>query len=308
MSIQDKAQAVIAIVNIDGVNWQLHHFSRFIGEKTELWFFGVGCADEAIMNQMGNAFLTYVANNDPCLGRIGISLGMTPTAFFPLKLDFNLWWAWGQDPDWFNTYMMNVRVKPTLILCLSDLVKKEAEKNGFDTLSLPFGVWRFFKPLGLERKGIGYAGNLERSSEQFEMLLSPFRNRGDFELCRKNKTDPYISYPELNEWYNRKQLLLGTMAEGIAKLDIPINSVLEILASGTPLITSCSAINNVLNFDYPYVTDSKEKTVVLADEIFQNYPETLTKFGDISQNILKNHNYLVRLKTLFDKLETLKCG
>jgi hypothetical protein len=280
-----------------------HYYSRFIAEETELWFFGCGLGEQAIFDQMGAAFLEECAAEDPCLGRIIISAGLSATAHMVYKGDWNLWWAFGDHDGWALEHFSKTFVQPQMLLCASDKVAAGVRYTGLPILRFPFAVGKLFKPLNLERKGLGYAGNPIKSSDQYHILVEPFIARADFEWISKNAGDKYRTLAELNEWYNTKQIVFGMAGDGALKLDTPPNRFYETLASGTPFITAQYDTLKSMGFQYPFMSDCPEKTVWLVETILHDYPDTLKLIVGYSHRICKFHNYNVRVKTLFEALE-----
>lgn len=305
MSVPQRDQSRITsaskFVEVNGHYMEHHYYTRYIGAKTEIWFFGVGLGDLACMQQMGDAFLEICdRGDDPELGRIMVSHGSTVTALQPYKGDLNIWHAWGDRPDWVEYYLSKVSIRPDLCLCISHGVQKHLEKYGFNTFYSPLAVGRFFKPLGLERKGLGYCGNPTKSKRQYAAVIDPIANRLDFEWHGRNPKDEWWTLPRLNEWYNTKQIVFGMSNEYNIDLAFMSNRVFETLASGTPFIYfKHSGFEETFGYNYPYQTECAEETQALIDIILEDYPVHLARFAKYSEDVLKNHNYVSRLERLF---------
>lgn len=278
------------------------YYSRFISDNTELWIFGCGLGEQAVAKQMGNAFLEYCKENDPCLGKIMLSLGQSATSFYPYKGDVDLWWAWSDHANFIPEYYGKTTVKPQILLCTSHRVEEEAEQHGLETVYLPLATGKDFKPLGLERKGLGYTGNPNKPNEQYHIMIEPFIHQ-DFEWITKNRDDIYLKLEQLNTWYNTRQIVFGMIAGHCKILHIIPNRMFETLASGTPFITGRYDLEDVFSFPYPFMTDSQDETINLVAEILADYPKYLVKFAEYSRNIRENHTFDIRIKTLMEYLK-----
>jgi len=290
-------------LNFNGQRVNHHLYSRFIAPETELWFFGCGLGEQAIFDQMGAAFLEECAEKDPALGRIIISAGLSATAHMVYKGDWNIWWAFGDHDGWALEHFAKTFVQPKILLCASNKVAQGVAYTGLPTLKFPFAVGKVFKPLGLEREGLGYAGNPIKSPDQYRMLVEPFIKRSDFEWISKHADDKYLTLTELNEWYNSKQIVFGMAGMGALKLNTPPNRFYETLASGTPFITAKYDTVESVGFQYPYMSSCQEETVALVEDMLSKFPETLAKFAEYSKEIRKKHNVNLRIKTLFEALQ-----
>lgn len=283
-------------------------YIRFMGKKTELWFFGSGLGDQAIVCQIGDAFLKYVKDDDPGLGRLMFSVGIGPFAYHPWKGDLNLYWAWGgvMGDDWLEDYLGKVDIQPDVFLCPSQIIQEHVEDRGHAAIYLPAGVGEVFKPLDLERNGLTYVGGRSKSKEQIDAVTGPYLDSPDFEHHGAYGSQ-FKTIEELNHFYNEKQIAFGMKLEANDRWGIMSNRVTETIASGTPLVQyGYDAIDETLGFHYPYQTFSRKETVAMVDEILLNYEEHLEIINSYSKIIRKKHNYKVRLKTLFDALEKLK--
>ncbi len=280
-----------------------HYYTRFMADETELWCFGCGLGEQAIVDGLGEAFLRYCEAEDPRLGRIVLSIGVNATSFFPYKGDLNLWWAFGDHKRIVEDHFERTTVKPDLLLCPSRIIQEIVKSHGLPSLYLPFGASDRFKPLNLQRKGLGYAGNPLKPTEQYAILLDPFKDRADFEWSSKHRDDPYLTLEQLNEFYNRKQIVFGMIGGHCQNLHLIPNRMYETLASGTPFITGRYDLEDTFSFKYPYMTDSREETVGLVDEVLADYPRHLAVFAEYSRNVREKHSLDVRLKTLMEHLK-----
>jgi hypothetical protein len=283
-----------------------HYYTRFIAEETELWMFGVGLGDQAIMQQLGESFLEYCRKNDPALGNIMVSLGLTATAFYPYKGDFNLWWTWGDRPDWLKYYLNKTTVKPNLCLCPSKTVQKTIEENNLPSLYCPLGVGDRFQPLNLQRQGLGYSGSDAKSTLQKNLILTPFLKRPDFEWRGKSVTDEYFTLQKLNEWYNKKQIVFGMLNEHSYNLNILANRIYESYASGTPLIfPRHNGFEEVFGFPQPYAVDREGDAEKYVAGILADYEVVQAKFMEYGKITREKHNYRNRLETIFQRLREM---
>jgi len=281
----------------------VHHYQRFITEETELWCFGAGLGDQTVIQQVGLAFLEVA--KEFALGKIMLSFGSTLSALHPYKGDFNVWWSWGDRPDYVDFYLQNAVVKPSLCLALSRKAEKEMAEKNLHTLHLPLGVGAVFHPLNLERKGFGYAGLDIKSEQQKTMMLKPFLNNPEFEWHGKgltNKIAGWFTLEQLNEWYNRKLIVFGMINERSVEQEFLPNRVYETLASGTPLVFPRIPAFKTFTFDYPYLSSSVEETVEIV-KMIQACPEKhLKRLNEIAVVVQKNHNYEDKVRLLLKTL------
>jgi hypothetical protein len=188
---------------------------------------------------------------------------------------------------------------PDVILCLSEQCQNEAQRLGYDTLYLPLAT-EAFSPLGLERSGLGYAGSERHKADQkVDELLGSVWNNLEWVSG--------LQFPsQLNLWYNTKLATFGLHKEGQRSWGMVNNRVFETLASGTPLILeSHPTVENVLGFDYPYQSSSREETARMVEEI-RSYPEPVIEdFAEYAEIILREHRYRHRVETLFDYLSDI---
>jgi len=306
--MMDRIETFTKHILVEGNLFEVHYFTRFLGDYTDLYFFGSGLGEQALMTQMGDSFLTMVDNGeDPHLGRIMISMGVSETSYIPWKGDHNLYWGFGgtgDDPDWINTYMKKVAITPDLFLCTSKLMKKEVERFGCNAMYLPAGVnGRYFKPLGSARIGLGYTGLDSKPQYQKEAVLGPVLSRSDFEWIGRDPQGKFLLIEELNEWYNSKQIVFNMTSPRNLKWRMISNRMYEVYASGTPCITfRYPGVSEEFGFTVPYQTTNADVTVDYVKSILENYDDVVGMFHEYSCLILNNHNYFVRLETLFENL------
>ena len=288
-------------------NAEIPFYQRYIGDETELWLFGSGLGEYTMFLQMGDCFLQMMEEHDPAMGRIMMSLGKGESAFMAYRGDYNVSWIWGVSPDELAGYFARLNVRPDLMLCAWDITRERAEEYGVPSLPMFSGVNpRVFKPLGLERKGLGYAGLDNKGKTQKSIVLEPAMKRGGFEWISK-EDDPMLTIDEYNKWLNSKQIVFGMVAENRHNTVYIPTRLIESLASGTPLITyTLMDLGKIMGLDYPYQTTSAEETEELIDSIMTDYETVLKKFEMLSIEVREKHSYKVKLKQMFDKLETLK--
>ena len=300
----NRIQARSKYILVEGKLIEQNHYTRFIQPKTELWMFGVGLGDQAIMQQVGETFLDMP---DPALGRIMLSMGVTATAFYPYKGDWNLWWAWGDRPDWISYYLSKVTVKPQLYLCGSKRVQDEINQSATETLYCPLGVGDRFKPLHLKRAGLGYSGSDAKTPEQKRLILNPFIERADFEWHSRKLTDEYFTLDKLNHWYNTKQVLFGMVNENCSVLDVVPNRVYETFASGTPLVmTAHPGFMETFGFKQPYAAEKEGDAERHVQRILGNPEQALKECEELSLIIRTRHHYSNRLSTIFNRLKEMR--
>jgi hypothetical protein len=288
----------------EGSNW-----FRFTGPDTTLQFHGEGLGDEMIIYQFGKEFADYISKNgDPNLGEIVISCGATPGSLHPDDGDVNLYWWYSfgsyddqeRPEEWFEHYLSEVTTVPDTILCTSSRIQKEASQHGFDTLYLPLASGSEFRPLNLERKGLGYAGTKGHKREEKEQkFIIPLEKHGEFEWV-----DSFHRASQLNLWYNTRLATVGVTKEAQRQWGVVNIRVFETLASGTPFILeSHPTVESVLGFEFPYQTSSRDETIDLLHRIESDYDEILTEFEKFSEMVRKNHTYSERLDSLIEKLQ-----
>lgn len=291
----------------DGAWYEMHYYTRFIGDDTELWLFGNGMGDQTTMQQLGDCFLILMDQDmDPGLGRIMMSVGNGSTAYRNYYGDHVVAWVWGLTPDQLEGHLSSFTVKPSLVLTPYDEMKREAETLGYSSLHFYAGVApRLFKPLGATRHGLGYAGN-PKSSDQHRIVLQPAMDHGDFEWLKYKEARSFLTIPEYNKWLNGKQIVFGMVDEDRHDITFVPTRFFESIASGTPIILyRVHGLKENAGIDYPYLTTSSEKTSCLINEILGNYDKVHEKVLEWSNHIRERNSYMVRLESLFRKLEMM---
>lgn len=274
-------------------------YTRFNGGATEMWFYGAGVAEVAIIMQCGDSFLTLVDSSlDPCLGKVVVSAGTSLTAYMVPHGDLNLRWHWNTD----DLKTPNIMDRYDLHLCTSHSMLDEFRDKGYPCTLFTLGVGRFFKPLQLKRRGYGYSGLKDiHHPDELPIVLGPFMDDPLMELKLLETGDPILGLPEYNRWLNTKQIVFSMLAQ---KYSVVSNRPFEALASGTPLIMSRNPCNGpTFGFSYPYQTSSVEETLEHKESILDDFDATLKEFKDISDFIREKHSYDVKLRSLFKVLE-----
>jgi hypothetical protein len=278
-------------------DWSKVHEKTFATTTLSI-FTTVGMGDVVIAEQFCHEFERYCqSHGDPKLGRIVLCAGAWPVRFELPKGDHNVYWWWsmnGQD-DWLSHYLGQINTKPDVVACLSSWCCEQAKALGARTLYLPLAVGEDFKPLGSARSGIGYAGSRgHKDHEQIATVIGPFANDPGFEWA-----SGFVSAHQINEFYNRKSIVLGMTERYQEKAGMVNNRVFEVLASGTPfIIHRHRAIEEVLGQPYPYQSDSPEQSRAVADRIMADYEGHLAIFDQYRGIIDARHRYKHRLKTL----------
>ena len=311
MSIQQKwcypREDVLSTRLGDGII--RNHYYRYMAEDTDLYLFGCGLGDQAMMEQVGYSFLRYIdETGDPKLGRICISVGTGGTAFLPYRGDVNCAWviAFSNREDWMTYFKSVVAVQPQLWLCPSKIIYDIVVDAGEEALYLPLACGEVFQPMNLPRKGFGYTGLDTKTQEQMDIVLGSVMNRDDFEWRGRTTEGPFFHLWELNEWYNSKLAVFGMFFPLSMQMGLVTGRVFETLGSGTPLICyENPAIDEILG-DYRYQTKSVEETEVYIDEILENREFVETYLQEVSKTIHEHHSYLNRLKMLFKRLEEMR--
>lgn len=276
----------------------------FHGSDTILEIYLQGLGDRMIARQIGQAFNRYLEGaDDPGLGRVILTCGGFGSS--PVRGDLNLYWWWSLGPfdkrpkKWLPYYLERVRVPPDVILCPSERTLSEAQKAGFPVIYLPLGVGPEFRPLGLDRLGLGYAGTPGHKPDgEEDRVLGPFLDTDEFEWVSDINTPA-----ALNLWYNRKMIAFGMTLPGQRRMGMVNNRVFEVLASGTPFVTSMhDQLEEILGFNYPYQTASANDTVEMVRHIQAHSSEVLAECRVWSQRIREEHSYTRRLEKLFGEL------
>lgn len=284
---------------------ELSLYQRYIGNGTELWFFGSGLGEYTMFNQIGDSFLSLVdKGEDPELGRIIFSIGHGITAFMSYRGDHNLCWIWSLPVDKVKDYINQLPCKQDLFVSIDPEINRAASEHGLKTLQMCSGVNpRLFYPLNLRRDGIAYAGLDNKSKAQRSIVIEPAMKYQGFEWVSQF-TNKLMSIKELNEYYNKKQIMLGMVDEGRHGRPYMPTKVMETLATGTPLIIyKLFETENYLGFHYPYMTESAEQTDQLIQQILSDYDETINTFKEYSKKVVERHNYENKLKCIFKELE-----
>lgn len=279
---------------------------QFGSNHTELKFHTLGLGDEMMARQMGAAYVEYLDQNpDPELGQITIINGGFSPECTVDDGDYNIYWwysfgPYDDNPEKFHDDYLYPKIgeKIDLILCGSKRIQKEATQLGYDSLYFPIGTYGF-RDLGLDRRGLGYAGSKNhKSQEKVNKFIDPYRRRSDFEWVSNFKVPE-----ELNLWYNTRLLTFGLTKEGQRQWGVVNSRVFEALGSGTPFVLpEHPTLNDVLGFEYPYQAADGEEASKMVDQLSASPEKTLREFKQYSEKIHRSHNYSVRLETLFDEL------
>ena len=302
MKIEDCAFTILHLLHGD-----FHYYTKCDSEDTQLYLFGCGLGECAIIQQVALAFVDYVNEyGDPDLGRVSLSFGQGETAYMAWKGNINVHWVTcnTQRDDWMGHYFKHVLIQPDIILAPSSKSVKMIEDAGYRSLKLPFATSSLFKPLGLKREGMGYAG-VHRESDQTRIIFDPLMKLYPFEWIAKLQQNALL-LPALNRWYNTKQLTFALSGKAAVTWSLITNRVFEVLGSGTPMITSIfHAFEDVFGFKYPYQSDSAELTVEHAEYILGNFDDVLEEFAEYSKIVHRDHTYNARMKRLITELKKL---
>jgi hypothetical protein len=287
---------------LDGLDH--HYYTRFIKPKTELWVFTVGMGEQSMMMQMGKAFLKA---SDPELGRIMLSLGSSKIAEKPFKGDFNVWWAYDNNPDFIQHYLERATVKPDLTLACSKHLLTALNEADLNTMLLPMATGEDFKPLNLTRTGTGYCGGDTKSLEQKQLMLTPFLNRSDFEWHGRKASDEWFTETKLNEWLNSKQVVFGLSNLNCSFWHQISNRIFDTYASSTPLIfPRHPGFEETFGFEQPYPVDKIGDVERWTYLIEKDQGKHLKKCRSLSNMVLEVHSYSNRLDKLFKMLKEMK--
>jgi hypothetical protein len=282
-------------------DWSTAHHTQF-GATSLHVFTTVGLGDIMIAKQLCDEFREYCGRvGDPRLGRIVITAGAWPTEFVVERGDHNIYWWWSMNgqSNWLDNYISKVNVRPDLVACLSKWCVDQAQSLGCKTVFMPLAAGARFCPLGLERRGIGYAGTKgHKDASQVATVIGPFERAPDFEWV-----DHYTTPEQLNDFYNRKRIVLG-MTETYQEMAGMVNNrVFEVLATDTPfIISSHRSLGEVLGFEYPYQARTSEDAGRLAREILNSYPAHQARFTEFGRRVRGEHSYRVRFNNLFERL------
>jgi len=280
-----------------------NHFTYDAGETTFV-VQGKGLGDMMIIRQFGRALQRWIRGHpDPELGKVVITTGAYAPAFNPDEdADVHLYWWWSFGPyddrpgQYLPNYLASTTVDPDVILCPSARTEREADQLGFETARVPLGT-DAFEPVETDRSGLGFAGSVgHKRSEKEELVVGPFADSEAFEQVS------HFRFPEeLNLWYNTKLATFGLHKEGQRQWGMVNNRVFETLASGTPLVLeSHPAVEDVLGFEYPYQTASREETIALVERIRDNRESVLAEFADFSERVRRDHGYDDRVERVVE--------
>ena len=301
---EDRMNSV-SYTNLEGVKVPL--YQRFIGDKTECWFFGSGLGEFTMFRQMGDSFLQMVdEGNDPELGRIMFSMGHGDSAFMSYKGDYNVVWTWGLPINKLEPYLKRLQVKPDLFMSNDPPLNEHTEKLGVKSIQMCAGVNpSMFYPLNLERKGIGYCGVDNKGKRQFEIMIKPAL-RYDFQWISKFK-DELLEISDLNIWYNKKQLVLGMVHESRQNVRYIPTRVIETLATATPLIIyKIHELEESLGFKYLYQSTHPDMTDKMINYIIDNPEKVNQEFKKYSEDVVEIHDYKIKLGKIFEELRDVK--
>lgn len=305
----NRIQTTVTKFRVDsGVEYEVHYYTRFIGQSTELWIFGCGLGDQTLINQLGDGFLEHLDfHDDPELGNIMLTVGTGISAYYPYKGDHNLAWIWGVNCEQFPEHMKNFEgVQPEIILSPYQDLRDKAEEMGYISRDFYSGVGRQFRPLFRERAGLGFAGLDNKGEGQRHKVLQPAIDHGNFEWISDKPDVKKLNIDELNEWYNSKQILFGMVAEDRANIKYVPTRLLETLGSGTPLIISrLIGVEESVGFQYPYQTDSYEETEKHIHHILDNFEDVKQECLGYSRYIREHHSYPIRVERLLNWMSAL---
>lgn len=282
------------------------YYMRFIGEGSEMWFFGSGLGEGTLAQQLGDSFLSLVdEGKDPHLGRVMWSLGYSPASMRPFKGDLNLVWSYGVSPEGLSEALEGfVNVRPDVILSPHKELREKAVELGMRSHHIHAGVGRFFKPLNIERTGVGFAGLDNKGEDQKYVVLQPAIDRGLLDWRSRNKEDLWMTVEQLNNFYNSLMVTFGMVDKTRQHIDYMPSRIFETLASDTPIITQkLHDFRKAMGFDYPYQTTSYEETEEMMDYIIDNQEEVLKEISKYGAYVRKNHNYKKKLSELFEELK-----
>jgi len=282
-------------------------YQRYIGDKTELWLFGSGLGEYTMFQQIGDSFLGMVdAGKDPELGRVMIGLGHSDTAFMVYKGDYNVVWTWALPEYKLQPYLNRLLCKPDLFMSNEPRINEIMEHSGYKTLRMCSGVNpRFFYPMNLERKGIGYCGVDNKGKDQRDIIIKPAQ-KYDFEWISRFG-DRFLEITELNEWYNSKEIVLGMIHDDRQNISYMPTRVPETLASGTPLLTyRIHNLKDSLGFEYPYQSSSAEETAEMLEKMLNEYNAVLEEVRKYSEYVVEKHSYEKKLNQIFEELRKIK--
>lgn len=281
------------------------NYFSYRGPDTALNIHTMGLGDEMMVMQFGSAFCDFLAEyGDPQLGTIDFVVG----GFGPLlesdPADLHVFWLYSfgpkdENPGEYLEYMeREMNILPDVILCASEQICREAEQAGYSTIYFPIGVYGY-RPLGLERRGFGYAGSKNHKGEgQVQELMGGYLSDTRFEWV-----DDLPSVEQLNLWYNSREFNFGLHRSGQQEWGTVNSRVFESLASSTPLILpSHPNLNDVLGFEYPYQVSNDRDVDRLVERIRSQPSEVRAEFDEYSERVREEHSYLRRIEYLVEQL------
>lgn len=270
-----------------------------------MYYLTNGLGDQQAAEQFTQAFNKFVAANDPGWGDVVIAAGVCGGAMSPRKGDINLYWWWsGSDrDDWLGHYCATATVKPQIILCTSRKMFGHAKGRGYKAIYLPIGTGPDFYPLNLERSGVGFCGTGpgHKPKEQEDIIIEPAKSY-DF------RWRIYIDggRPELNQWYNSLAVVMGMTAEITLSWGIVPSRTYEVLATATPYVTYKHwAMNDELNFTYPWQSGSAGETAAMLKELIDNWQKYKREFEQYASIMLYYHSWDQRVVMLRNGVDRL---
>lgn len=282
-------------------DWTAEHRETF-GTTTLAMFTTVGIGDVMVARQVCQEFVRHCRTyGDPRLGNIVVAAGAWPMEFELPRGDHNVYWWWsmnGRD-NWLERYLGRINVRPDVVACPSAWCLEQVRAAGLSALYLPLAAGPDFRPLGLDRAGIGYAGSRgHKDAEQVAALPGAFAGDAAFEWG-----SGFSTAAQINEFYNRKCIVLGMTERYQERAGMVNNRVFEVLASGTPfLIHRHRAIEELLGQSFPYQSENAGETRALAEDILADFPRHLERFEQYRRIVDAQHRYEHRVKGLFDYL------
>jgi hypothetical protein len=234
-----------------------------------------------------------------------LSLGFNPASLRPYKGDINIVWSYGVVPDQLESKLKEfIGIVPDVVLSPHKALREKAVELGKESYHIHAGVGRFFYPMDLERTTIGFAGLDNKTKRQRNIVLGAAIERGDLDWRSRNKREPYMTIPKLNEFYNTLKLTFGMIPEERHHIDYMPSRIFETLATQTPIITyKIHNFTKNIGFDYPYQTTSYEETKELMEYILDNHEEVMKEMKGYSDYIREHHSYEKKLSQLFKELK-----
>ena len=287
-----------------------HYYTKYVGDHTQLWIFGEGLGERAMITQLGECFLSLCdSGEDPHLGRVMMCLGEGQAVKEAYRGDYNLNWVWDITPEDVVPPLREHHVRPSLILSHSRQLCRSLEELGYQAMTANCGINpRTFKPLNLPRSGLGYAGIDNKSVEQQRIVLQPAIDHGDFEWINKSQLNvKYPDLPDYNRWLNTKRITFGMISENRQGEGFISSRVFECLGSGTPLISyAMVGFKELVGFELPYQTRSPEETKTHIEYILNHYDAAQKQVAKLSERVREEQSYDVKLRAIFNRLRELK--